>query len=376
MSAIDSVIHAPRRAVLALRRRHIHTLVTISRGDAAFTVFGDAPARARRLARYYFEHGETPELRYAMHGVRWEASAQALAAKHGMVAFAESHHPHHLADLLLRQQPFVPLAINIGTTEQAYLSTLSESARDDARRARNRRFTLEVHRDAAWAHEFHDRFHRPSISRRHGEDGFVANEHEFVDLLTRNGGEFVCVVKDGRRVAAVLASPRQPTYLLHRLGWRDGDDAILKDGAVGAIYWYAVRRARELGCARVSLGGTPPVLEEGVTRYKMKWNAEIDADYATPWSAHDLLLDPRHAGVHAMLARASLVLQSRCGSYFVLSGRTPAEVSLCEPMRRTLTAWFRVAPTPDASRESANAGTPLPPHLRAWCVNEPLLTRT
>lgn len=372
MSALASLLNAPRHAMHALKERCTHTLVSDAHGGA-FVVFGDAGLAARRLARSYFESDDTIKTRREFHGLDREAFAHASMVKHGMVMFTEAHTLPKLADNLLRMQSFVPLTIDIGESEEAYVAKLSKSSKDDARRARNRNFTVEIHRDATWAKEFHDRFHQPSISLRHGEDGFIADEREFVDLVKRGAGEFLCIVKEGVRVAAVLAAPEPASYRLHRLGWRDGDVTILKDGAIGAIYWYSLRRARELGKPRVTLGGTPPILEDGVTRYKLKWNPQVDPDFATPWKAQLLLLDPRHAHVQRMLARTSMVFQIHGASYFVLSGKSPSEAGLCEPMRRTLSAWYRFVPTPDPSRDSANATSPLPAQLRAWCINEPLL---
>lgn len=373
MSALTSLMTAPRRAMRALRDRYTHTLAVDPRSDAAMAMFGDAGFAARRLARAYFGHDESPRFESEFHGLNLDACAHAMMVKHGMVIFAETHRLPRLANSLVRMQSFVPLLIDVGASVDAYRATLSGSAKEDVRRARNRDFSVEIHRDVAWTREFHDRYHQPTVSLRHGEDGFVAEIPQMVSMINDQNGEFLCIVKGGVRVAAVLALRAPTSYRLCRLGWLNADAAILKDGAVGALYWYSVCRARDLGLRNVSLGGIAPILEEGLTRFKLKWNPEIDADYKLPWCAHYLLLDPRHAHVRRMLAQTSIILHDRGARYFVISAKTPDGISLCEPMRRTLTAWYRFDNSPDANREIANANTPLPSQLRAWCVREPLL---
>lgn len=361
------LVEFPARIRRYITKRTTHTLI---RGQSGTTlaVYGD-DTTTHRLTREYIGDDDAPSRTRGFNGLLgWQASALRLMKKHGMVAIYGKASTPELASHLLTQPRFVPLTVDIRESEQAFIASVP-SARADINRARNRGFTYEFEKDPAWAREFHDRYHRPSIVGRHGDEAYVMSAEDIAHRVRHHGAQFICVVKDGVRVVGDLFEVTADHLRVMRLGWLDGDYAHVKSGAVAAKYWFIICHARRLGLRFVLLGGTPPNLENGVMRYKMKWNPSIDPRGGY-WGEYHLLIEPSHESVQRLFARSAYILRSPDGGFMVLSGGKPADHLHGPAMLESLKAWYRLLPSPDPAREEEN--TLLPKALRAWAVSEPL----
>ena len=366
-ASIGTKVHGlAARVRRRIAERLTHTLVRGADG-ATFAVFGD-DTTVHRLAKLFLgEDAHATRTRRINSSGGRDATAMSLMKQHGMVVLYGKR-PALLDSHLLTQPRFVPLVTDLLESEQAFIASVP-SARGDIGRARRRGFTFEFESDPAWAREFHDRYHRPSIVGRHGDEAYVMSAEDIEERMRRHGAQFICVVRDGVRVVADLFEVTPEHLRLMRLGWLDGDYAHVKSGAVAAKYWFIFCHARKLGRRYVNLGGTPPQLDHGVMKYKMKWNPAIAPSTGFLGECH-LLLDPAHPRVQRMLAASAFILHAPGGGYTVLSGMRPSDYHLGPRMRASLKAWHRVLPEPDAAREPANPL--LPPALRAWAVREPM----
>lgn len=357
----------PARIRGGLAARMTHTLIRGQSG-ATLAVFGD-DTTVHRLSRQFIGDDEKLSRTRRFNGVLgWETSAMRLMKRHGLVVIYGKQPTRALASHLLTQPRFIPITVDLLESEQAYIASVP-SARADINRARHRGFTFEFENDPAWAREFHDRYHRPSIVGRYGDEAYVMSADDIAHRMRHHGAQFICVVKDGVRVVGDLFEVSPGHLRLMRLGWLDGDYAHVKSGAVAAKYWFILCHARKLGLRHVQFGGTPPNLENGVMRYKMKWNPAIDPAGGF-WGEYHLLLDPAHEHVQRMFAHSAFILRSPDGGHMVLSGGKPADHHLGPAMRASLKAWHRLLPAPDVSRVNENAL--LPEALREWAVREPL----
>ncbi|MBS1522156.1 MAG: hypothetical protein JST50_14235 [Bacteroidetes bacterium] len=139
-------------------------------------------------------------------------------------------------------------------------------------------------------------------------------------------------------------------------------DRLLSAGATAAVYWFLIPRAYELGCKSISLGGTPPYLENGVLRYKAKWQARFCREVF--YIENYLLLDPSNPSCYQFLHDTSLVVFGLKKSLVVLSSKQRTEADMPGVILDDIDSWFllrsrRSDSYPDGMED-------LPEHLRYW----------
>ena len=337
--AVKRVLPASSRRVLNRSiARCFHSNYVSSTDGNAFSAYGHVGA-ADHFARLYFGADTSSRRTFVWHGADWERAALKDAQRFGLAVLAASQARDKLARFILRQPRFVGMSVDLEQSEQKFLSSLPESARSDIRRCRREGFEMHIDRDPSWSYEFYHRYHQSAIFARHGVEGFVTPAPEMEEMVRCDGYEFLCVTQAGTRVAAVLAKPQEEGYLMTRIGWLDGNPALLQRGVLGALYWYTICRARSLGLTRVRMGGTPPYLENGTFQYKMKWNAYPDRT-DTNFGEHGLLISPTHPGIKRLLENFSLITLGDDDRFAIFSDRKPDEVRVSPRVLKHIHAWF------------------------------------
>lgn len=345
--------HNPKRTVVLARS-----------GDGGFASFG-AMDNSAYLARHYLgiESADALVVRRRWNPCGEITAARRLARDLGLVAFSEGSAPASLLPDLLAFDTYADLEILLPSTAEEFLRPLPETTRSDIRRVRARGFRSQISRDPAWTDEFLARHHVPAIRARHGDDGFFASREEMVGSLAQGTAEWVRVLDGDRCVGGMLCGPAPESYNLCRLGWLDGDPALLRAGVVSALYLFAIQRALELGLPRIDLGGVMADLDNGLFRYKSKWGARL-APASRRFRRLHLLLDPTKPHARRFLERHALLARDAGGELIVLSGRAPAEVPTFKAQAPFLRAWFRLRAAPDPTPDPAKAA--LPVTLRPW----------
>ncbi len=335
----------PRR-VLAwlahLRHEHVHHVVSNTHDAAAFCVVGNSDQQTH-LARIYLGAVSGYRVRRGVHWQNWSALALEQARCHGLVAASDVTIPATLEPVLLRLPKFVALSIKLPESVSELRQNLSLGARSDIRRINRGGFQCEVHNNADWASEFYTRYHEKAITSRHGMEGYVLQAKKIANLVANEGWEFICVTREGKRLAATLCDPLAEGYRLGRLGWLDGNPELVKEGVLTATYWFSLLRACELGKSYANFGATPPYIEDGLFQYKTKWGAELNRK-DTVFGMQDVLLDPTHPQVRAMLAKRSIIGLDKDDRFVVYSGRDPREVNIPRSIQQNIARWYRPDP--------------------------------
>jgi hypothetical protein len=153
----------------------------------------------------------------------------------------------------------------------------SKSLKDDLRKLRAQRFTLEhaAGTPEDWE-EFATRMLAPNVSARFREDGWMPSPYLLRQFRER--GELHFIVRDGVRVGGLCSLRSGDSVWLPLSAVRGGDPALLRAGVGVAAYALAFEWARQQGCARVDLGRTSPFFTDGVQQYKRKWGLTPVAD--------------------------------------------------------------------------------------------------
>ncbi len=353
-----------------IRRERIHLTVRGADGTA-FGVLG-SPHVAHHFSRLYCgaqEHRASGGL-HLDDGSRF---ATAATRRHGLTVISEVSPPAALAADTLRIPEWVAVNAPIPADALEHEASLSRTARSNLGRVRRSGFTRETGTDRSWAPEFLARYHAVAIASRHGAEGYVDDLAAIERALASADAEFIRVMRGGACEAALLAHRDGEGYHLGRVGWRDGDPALVKDGALAAIYWFAFERARELGCTELRLGGTPPYVGSGVLLAKTHWGGRLNRAHST-FRERLLHLDPHHPHCRRLFANHAFIAFGPGNTFVGIGGMAVDDASLPASVTGQLSAWYRLRETPAPWMPCDDPV--LPAGLRPWFERTPVVART
>ena len=157
---------------------------------------------------------------------------------------------------------------------------------------------------------FYDDFYQPMVEERFG--GLAVGQPRRVLRRRFRFGGIIWVERDGQRLGADLFETRGGGFNMLVHGHRPGADPALASAVGHANYLFGFDHARRLGCRWVNLGGSLPVMTNGVLRHKRAWGARAQARDETH---RTLLVGWRNAGpaVLRLLADCPLVVEDGAG---------------------------------------------------------------
>ena len=146
--------------------------------------------------------------------------------------------------------------------------------KDIKRRIRKYSFTFRKDFTRSDIKFFHERMFIPFISKRHGDNAVLCDYAYFMNKFRKRGTRLNYVLKDGEPVAGSFTEFVGKALRLSGVGIIDGREDILRMGVVGAIYYFEMLKANEEGVKTINVGGTSPILNDGLTKFKLSLGAK------------------------------------------------------------------------------------------------------
>jgi hypothetical protein len=129
---------------------------------------------------------------------------------------------------------------------------------------------------------FYERMYKPYISGRHKKAAIFTDFKQFQYLFNNNKSQLYFILKDGEPVAGAIDIIEGKNVRMGSIGVLDGRDDLLKMGVVGACYYYRIMDYRVRKINMVNVGGTSPILTDGLTQFKLSFGAEVaDREHMT-----------------------------------------------------------------------------------------------
>lgn len=227
---------------------------------------------------------------------------------------------HAFEDQWLIVPPWVGLAHNRLDELESIIAS-SHSVTEDMRLVRRHAYRPVFSPGAADLEEFHLRFQVPTASARHGERGYT-HSPRFLQRRLRQGGVIWLENQEGRE-AAMAVEVDGGRLQLWAIGLRDGDQRLLKKGAMAGLYYFSLLHARSTGCSVADLRGCRPFLSDGLFRYKRKWGCSLYDK--TDLSYENLLVSwPRWSpAASAILAQSGVIFRHAGQLHALTSAPTP-----------------------------------------------------
>lgn len=151
------------------------------------------------------------------------------------------------------------------------------SLKSDLTKIRRNKLQFEVTNDLYQLHNFFYNMYVPYITKVHSSRSKIMS-YDYVKREFRKGGLFndLLLIKEHEEyIAGVLLHYKKNRAKLSTLGVKEGNLDYVKDGAIGALFYFSVQYLAEKGATRIDFGGSRPFLKDGVLRYKRKWNQKI-----------------------------------------------------------------------------------------------------
>ncbi|MBK8161634.1 MAG: hypothetical protein IPK65_00330 [Gammaproteobacteria bacterium] len=170
-----------------------------------------------------------------------------------------------------RQDFYIPCWID-GMIEFSRFNALlphSENIKSDLRKTKKQNYHYEISKETDKFDLFYHTMYRPYILKAHGNRAALMSYDAMMKkasitklLLIKQGDEYVAgenlLFEEGRVRA-------------WSLGVKDGDYKHVKDGVLGALYYYKIQYLSGLGYNSYHSGACRSFLKDGVLQYKKKW---------------------------------------------------------------------------------------------------------
>jgi len=282
--------------------------------------------------------------------------------QYGLICIKDSSLATSNRNLFVMQPEFIVLEIPLPDTYEVYIKSITNDARNNLKKVQKVGFTCFISNDKTWVDTFYNNYYIHTMIDRHSEDASITAKWEMRSIINKPGAEFVKLFLDGKCVAAALTLLENEKYICHKIGYLNGDVSLLQKGIVTAIYEFRIKRAYELGCKAIVLGGTPPFLENGVFKYKAKWQARFCPDLY--FNKNYLLFNPFNNFCHNFLQSNSLVVFGLKNTLIVLSSKKPTESGISSNTLDDIKSWYILSP--NYIENYASEMEDLPEHLRHW----------
>jgi len=141
-------------------------------------------------------------------------------------------------------------------------------------------YEYEVARDGNRFHDFYSNMYLPYIQGRFGDTAYVLSKRWYETLIRHS--ELLLVTTKTAVVAGVLIEYSKNEAHLGYIGYKDGSEKHMKDGALNAILYFSVKHLNERGYRRVSLGPSKSFLKDGRLKFKMLRGASISDKIFAP----------------------------------------------------------------------------------------------
>jgi len=143
------------------------------------------------------------------------------------------------------------------------------SVRSDIRRIRKNKLSFEITHDSCHFDNFYCNMYKPYIAAVYGNRAII---HPYDDIKREfENGELLLIKKENQHIAGLLLVYQKMQTRPRFLGVKDGNFDYVKEGAIGAIYYFLTRYLKEKGYKRADFGLSRPFLKDGVLCYKRKW---------------------------------------------------------------------------------------------------------
>jgi hypothetical protein len=114
---------------------------------------------------------------------------------------------------------------------------------------------------------FYEKMYRPYIASRHRQSAVIEDCKKMLHDFRSEKSAIYFILYEGIRIAGLYEQTENGIPYMHALGVLNGDEDLLKMGVISVLYYYALVDHHNNKIKRVNIGGTSPLLQDGLTRF-------------------------------------------------------------------------------------------------------------
>jgi hypothetical protein len=187
------------------------------------------------------------------------------------LGFIEGHRPHQL---LYQKSGDYYLPSWVWSSVEIPLKPASKGAKEDLRRIRKNNLSYELSKNAEDTLDFYENIYLPTMHARHENLAVVSDFNEISRSLKERDSLLLLIKHEKTTIAGVIILMKD-TPSLWLGGIRHSSDIYRRMGAVGATYFFPATYLAAQGYRQMDLGRSRCFVNDGVFRYKGKWNHHV-----------------------------------------------------------------------------------------------------
>jgi hypothetical protein len=156
-------------------------------------------------------------------------------------------------------------------------SSKTDSFKTDIRRIKKNKLNFEVTNELNQFDHFYHHMYLPYITKTFGSTAVISN-YDFLRSNFKKRGlysDLLMIKKNNEYIAGTLLGYTKTRTRLSHIGVKNGNRDYVKDGAIGALFYFSILFSREKGYERMSFGLARTFLNDGVLQFKKKRGMQI-----------------------------------------------------------------------------------------------------
>ena len=186
---------------------------------------------------------------------------------------------HQLEKQLVFKIPeWVDMEIDISPPLDVLCKLSRSGFRDALRLIKKYGLTFEVTHDLSHFDDFYYNMLTPYVNKRYESAARMGSYSHEKNLFSHS--DLFLIKKDDNVVGGTLVEYRDGGIFFRKMAVRNGDFEYVKQGVLGAAYYFTIDEMKRKGFNKIHIGGSRPVLSDGVTKFKTRWLGSIVPDHA------------------------------------------------------------------------------------------------
>lgn len=152
-----------------------------------------------------------------------------------------------------------------------------DSVKTDIRSIRKNRLHFEVTNEPSQLHNFYYNMYVPYITKAHGNRAIILSYDYVKRQFGKRGlyNDLLLIKEKEEYIAGILLGYTKNVGCIYSVGIKDGNLDYVKDGAVGALFYFPTIYFKEKGYKKVNFGQSRAFLKDGVLQFKKKRSMQI-----------------------------------------------------------------------------------------------------
>jgi hypothetical protein len=154
---------------------------------------------------------------------------------------------------------------------------LKDSVKTDIRRIKKNKLKFELTKKLSQFKKFYYDMYLPYITKTFGNEAVIEN-YDYMKQRFKKGGmynDLLLVKNDKEYIAGTLLGYKKDVLHLYELGVKNGNYNYVKDGAIGALFYFPLVHSIEKGLGMVDFGESRAFFNVGVLQFKKKRGLQI-----------------------------------------------------------------------------------------------------